>query len=155
MENAAERVRSLLRPLVADLHACDPHWVVFGSAAIALCGYDVQVHDVDVMMSEAGLEQFRLRYARWCECLDVPSGSLFRSFMSRFNIEGHRLEVCGPLEVCREGTWQSVRVDDVATTPDGIRHCSADECRRLLRLFGRPKDLQRLQLMSASGQKRM
>lgn len=154
MENAAEAVRSFLRPLVADLNACDPHWVVYGSAAVALCGYGVEVNDVDVMMSTDGLERFRRLYACWCECAEVPAGSLFRSAMSRFLINGFRLEVCGPLEICRNGRWQKVRIGEVTVLSDGLRHCSADECRRLLRLFGRPKDLLRLQLMS-SGQKRM
>lgn len=146
MNEMNDSLRALLAALASDLDACDPYWVVFGSAALALCGFDVEVHDVDIMTSERGLAEFCRRYADSCTCREVPAGPFFRSPMARFRMDGWQVEVCGPLEVCKQGEWLPVEVREVTIT-DGIRHCSREECKRLLQLFGRRKDLRRLECL--------
>ena len=146
MNDVNDALSAFLAPLASVLDACDPHWAVFGSAALSLCGFDVEVHDVDILTTEDGLAAFRRRFAGCCTCSKVPASTLFRSSMSRFSMDGRQLEVCAGLEVCRQGRWLPVEVQEVTVT-DGIRHCSREECRRLLQLFGRAKDLRRLDLL--------
>ena len=123
MNDVNDALRAFLAPLASVLDACDPHWAVFGSAALSLCGFDVEVHDVDILTTEDGLAAFRRRFAGCCTCSKVPASTLFRSSMSRFSMDGRQLEVCAGLEVCRQGRWLPVEVQEVTVT-DGIRHCS-------------------------------
>ncbi|MGN1256585.1 MAG: hypothetical protein ACI4UA_05415 [Bacteroidaceae bacterium] len=122
----------------------DPSWCIYGSCALALNGLpDVEVHDVDILLTESGvrrmlalLPQVRL-YDR-----DAPGGR-FRSLHAWVDVEGVEIDLSGDLEVLHESSWTPVRVDRVLQS-DGIRYASLQDCVRLLRLFGRPKDLQRL-----------
>ena len=58
MNDVNDALRAFLAPLASVLDACDPHWAVFGSAALSLCGFDVEVHDVDILTTEDGLAAF-------------------------------------------------------------------------------------------------
>ena len=49
-----ERIINCMSPLVAALDKADPEWAIFGSAALALCGMDRPVADIDIILSPEG-----------------------------------------------------------------------------------------------------
>ena len=148
-----ERIINCMSPLVAALDKADPEWAIFGSAALALCGMDMPVADIDIILSPEGAARMEQEWLRTGMALPLDQESApqsqFRSHLVRNNSTSIMVELSGGLEIRTEKGWMPVRPREVLTTPTGIRHCSLQECKRLLTLFGRPKDLHRLRLIEA------
>ncbi len=142
-----EIITRSLAPLVDDLNRADAAWAVFGSAALVLNGVDVAVSDIDIMLTAEGAAQLETLWAAHRIPLDEKSGGLFRSRLSQYRTPGLIVELSGGLELFRADRWQPVLIHEAAITPEGIRHATLPECKRLLQLFGRPKDTARLQLL--------
>lgn len=146
-----EHIINCMSPLVPALDKADPGWAIFGSAALVLCGMDMPVGDIDIILSREGAARMEQEWLKTGTTLppdqeNAPE-SLFRSHLVRNGSTAIMVELSGGLEIRTEKGWMPVRPREVLTTPAGIRHCSLPECRRLLTLFGRPKDLHRLRLI--------
>lgn len=144
-----KKIRKALAEIVPLLDEADADWCVYGSAALVLHGVTgIEAHDVDVMMSVNGLRMF-LRHLPLAEMLggDKP-GSRFRSLHARIYIKGVEVDLSGDLQIQQGDQWQAVTVEEVCHR-DGIRFASMQDCIRLLRLFGRPKDFMRLEQATA------
>ncbi len=142
-----EIITKSLAPLVDDLNRADSAWAVFGSAALALNGVDVAVNDIDILLTAEGAAQLETLWAARRIPLDEKGGGPFRSRLSQYRTQGLIVELSGHLEILRHGRWQPVCIREAAVTPEGIRYSTLPECKRLLQLFGRPKDKARLQLL--------
>ena len=71
-------------------------------------------------------------------------GPLFRSRRrTKRCMKGIEVDVSEGLEIWREGRWMPVTVNDVVCR-DGLRFASLPDCIRILHLFDRPKDRDRL-----------
>ena len=131
----------------ADLQ--DPWWV-FGGAAMALAGLeDHHVPDVDVMASPRDAR--RLIAALDGVVTPDPGEGLFRS-----RVFGQILTTPVPIDIMAEmdvrsgGDWSPVRFDTrmPVSVGDGLVFTpSITEQIAVARLFGRPKDLQRAELL--------
>lgn len=131
----------------ADLQ--DPWWV-FGGAAMALAGLeDHHVPDVDVMASPRDAR--RLIAALDGVVTPDPGEGLFRS-----RVFGQILTTPVPIDIMAEmdvrsgGDWSPVRFETrmPVTVGDGLVFTpSITEQIAVARLFGRPKDLQRAELL--------
>lgn len=135
-----------------QMHCRDP-WVVIGSAACALAGAEVNVADLDLLTSTDDAERL---IALWPSRLDgayVPAGAdRFRSRFARFLFPGMPLEVMGDLQRHDIDGWQPVQVHDTvhAMVADlAVPIPSPHEQIRILKSFGRPKDLARAELLRA------
>ena len=133
-------------------HCRDP-WVVIGSAACALAGAAVEVADLDVLTSTADAERL---IALWPSRLDttyVPAGAdRFRSRFARFMFPAMPLEVMGDLQLHTADGWQPVPVNDtihVTVADVAVAIPSRAEQIRILKSFGRQKDLARAELLRA------
>lgn len=145
-----KEIREALAGVVPLLDKADADWCVYGSAALVLHGMTgIGAHDVDVMMSVGGLRML-LRHLPQAEMLggDKP-GSRFRSLHARVYIKGVEVDLSGDLQIRQAAGWHDVAVTEVCHR-DGIRFASLQDCIRLLRLFGRPKDLMRLEQVVAA-----
>ena len=146
-----EIIASSLAPFLADLNAAGGEWAVFGSAALVLNGMDVEAGDIDILL---GTREAEILEERWNALRIVEQNPMekkdspFRSRLSKFRSPQLTVELSGGLEIRKAGTWQPVTVHEVHTSAQGIRFCTLEECKRLLTLFGRPKDLERLQCIS-------
>lgn len=134
------------------LHCLDA-WVVIGSAAAALAGADVEVADLDLLTSIDDAERL---IALWSSRLDpshTPEASdRFRSHFARFRFPGLPVEVMGGLELHGPHGWQPVRVNERVQVSCGgldVPIPARSEQIRMLQSFGRPKDLQRIERLSA------
>jgi hypothetical protein len=123
----------------------DTHWVI-GSSALVLAGVHLNhVADVDLLTSPRDVEILKVI---WKDAF-VPSyqpekESRFRSHFALFRFGNTSLEVMGDLEVKISGQWQQLVVGDCQTIDIGggsVKIPSLEEQKRILRLFGRPKDL--------------
>ncbi len=129
-----ELLTEILTELKPQLDAEYAGWAVFGSAALALNGMeDMAVHDIDIVVPAAkirrsnGLDEshFRCRERR------------------RFSLRGMEVDISIGLEVRLGNRWMRVVPREICIS-DGIRYATLKECLRLLRLFGRPKDLEKI-----------
>lgn len=143
----AAPLRHTLADCVPDLYRCcrDP-WVVIGSASSWLAGQMLPVRDLDVLTStrdaEALIQHWRTRQLPIDAAADADR---FRSRYARFAFE-LPVEIMGDLQVHDGERWQRLEVRDVVTARiDGLQvpTPSIVEQIRILRLFGREKDVQR------------
>ena len=129
----------------------DPWWI-FGGAALALYGMEaLHVPDVDVLCSPRDAR--RLIQALGGEIEPDPGEGLFRSRVFGHATPGRmRIEVMAEMDVRSGGDWTpvtfSTRVpivleDFTVFTP------SINEQIETCRLFGRPKDLQRAEMLES------
>ena len=137
----------ILASAAVDLR--DPWWI-FGGAAMALAGLDdLHVPDVDVMASPRDARA--LIEALHGAVTEDPGEGLFRS-----RVFGQILTTPVPIDIMAEmdvrsgGDWSPVRFETrmPVTVGDGLVFTpSITEQIAVARLFGRPKDLQRAELL--------
>jgi hypothetical protein len=148
--------------LIATLHACvrvfdagfDAPWCLIGSAALAACGFtDVVPADVDVW---CGREDAASLHARWAEHAvpdHVPAdGERFRSAFARYGHLPMPVEVMGGLELRTAKDWEPLQVQaiiHVEVAGLAVPVPALHEQARILRRFGRAKDLARACLIDA------
>ena len=144
----AAPLRHTLAACVPDLHRhCVDPWVVIGSASIYLADHTLPVADLDVLTSTRDAHALRaLWHDKRLPTEQAAGGERFRSYFARYAFPGVPVEVMGDLEVNDGTQWRRVRVEETRMAQiDGlvIPIPSHAEQLRLLRLFGRDKDLQR------------
>lgn len=143
-------MKSALLRLAPLLHEADPAWCVYGSCALALNGVPgVSVHDVDILLSSGGVRRLLQLLPQAHLLTDDHPGSRFRSLHARVYIGDVEIDLSGDLQLFTQGKWSPVQVEQVCQS-GGIRYASLLDCVRLLRQFGRPKDLKRLELVDAA-----
>lgn len=124
----------LLARITPDLDRLAPSWTLIGSAALIRLGVPLDAAaDLDVVTSVDGAGRLRQAWAAWFTFgqAKAPDGP-FRSLdFARYETPWGRVEVMGGLHV---------RGEPLVIDADGPLP-SASEQLRILRLFGRPKDL--------------
>ncbi len=134
MRTHEERLRRALRRMGQWLDATYPGWVIFGSAALWLNGIeDILPCDIDILAPPpADVKE------EWDE------GPLFRCRgRTKRRREGIEVDISEGLEIRKPEGWLPVRVEEVVER-EGLRYASLAECCRLMRLFDREKDRERL-----------
>lgn len=125
-------------------------YCVIGSAALMLAGIPLATcDDLDILTTRDGAEALSQRWAPALDATAHPHGhGLFRSHFRRFRFAQGVVEVMGDLEI-RQPDWQPVTVAETMVM-HGVRIPTLAEQQRLLALFGRPKDHDRLALLPPS-----
>jgi hypothetical protein len=127
---------ALLERLAPDLEALAGPWAIFGSAALLMQGAPIgEVPDLDVLTGGADAARLEAAWSAWRACDYTPDPAApFRSRFSRYALPEGAVEVMGHLEIRDAGGW-SGRAWPVASVAAQVR---------ILRRFGRPKDLEKL-----------
>jgi hypothetical protein len=116
------------------------NWTIFGSAALLLNGIEgIETTDIDILIPSQNLSRHS----------EIPQqGSTLFSSEERkiYEIQGISVDVSWGLQVWSGKQWNKVEILEVVEK-DGLRYASLPDCIRLLKLFGRPKDLQRLSFL--------
>lgn len=116
------------------------NWTIFGSAALLLNGIEgIETTDIDILIPSQNLSLHS----------EIPQqGSTLFSSEERkiYEIQGISVDVSWGLQVWSGKQWNKVEILEVVEK-DGLRYASLPDCIRLLKLFGRPKDLQRLSFL--------
>jgi len=144
-----ELAQSLGQAAAMAADSLDPWWII-GSTAVVLHGGDVgKVKDVDLMMSAGDAERFLRRAgvrARGGESSDRFRSRVFGTWAGT----PVPVEVFGGFEVVTNDGWRPVALttrEALSVGQSDLFVPSAQELVRLLKMFGRPKDLERARLL--------
>jgi hypothetical protein len=137
-----------LAELVPDLHVhCAEPWCLIGSAAARLLGAEVNVADVDVLVSRADADVLATLWADRRDPRYAPADAgRFRSRFARFDFPGLPVEVMGGLELDQGEGWQPVspgRLVLAGVQGIAVPVPSLDDQIRIFESFGRDKDRER------------
>ena len=134
-----------LTELVPELHVqCAEPWCVIGSAGARMLGAEVDVADVDVLVSRADAATLMAHWADRRDHAHAPAdGDRFRSHFARFRFPGMPVEVMGGLELHDDAGWQPVSPGKLVLV--GLQGLAVpvpalDEQIRIFESFGRDKD---------------
>jgi hypothetical protein len=133
-------VETLVQRLAPDLDAFAAPWSAIGSGALILLGVPLEAAaDLDIVTGVDGARRLRGAWAEWLDPAEpkAPDGPFRSDDFARYDTPWGPVEVMGGLKV-------RGRLLDV---PRGVP--SAADQLRILRLFGRPKDLARAQRLEA------
>lgn len=141
-------LETLLLRLTPDLDAHASSWTVIGSGALMLLGAPFErAADLDVVTSAAGARRLRDAWRGWLVSGEPtrPDGPFRSRDFARYETPWGPVEVMGGLCVHGEPLVVRERVGLIPSGPEQLR---------ILRLFGRPKDLEkavRLEAWLAAG----
>ncbi len=133
---------------VATVMPADAPWWIIGSTALKLSGVEVEPRDVDVFAASGVIEAVRLKLG--AAAMAPRPDAQFRS-MPYFQFQpegGLEIDFMGNLEVFSRGSWTALAIES-RIIAGNIFIPSLDEQRRILHLFGRPKDLARIELIDS------
>jgi hypothetical protein len=133
-------LRALFEHVAPDLDAFASSWSLIGSGALILLGAPLEeAADLDVVTGVDGAGRLRSAWAGWLEAADpkAPDGPFQSQDFARYLTPWGPVEVMGGLKV-------RGRLLDVS----GPLPSAADQL-RILKLFGRPKDLDKAALLEA------
>lgn len=147
-------MRDSLRAALPDIAAGfrDPWWII-GSAAMALSGIaDTAPNDIDVLCSERDAQWLKAAWADHADHAYRPrDDARFRSRFARFIHLPMPLEVMGGLQVNAGDGWETLAIAATERVPVADFEVPVPTFReqvRVLRLFGRDKDLAKAALIS-------
>jgi hypothetical protein len=127
---------------------CDECFII-GASALVLAGIDLNyTPDIDLLTSSRDAD--RLSHLWSARRLDYTpqQPELFRSTYSRFKFSAMDVEVMGNLEINRAGAWTPLLVHDAFEMEDSPwKIPTLKEQMRILQIFNRPKDLDRIALI--------
>ena len=129
-------------------------WWIIGSAAMVLLGVEgVEPHDVDLLCDADDAETLITTWSPYLNADYRPPGAdRFRSRFARFDHLPLPLEVMGGLQVNRGAGWQPLTIAETEQVDADVARVpvpSLREQQRILRLFGREKDLAKAELISS------
>ena len=133
-------LRSLFENIAPDLDAFAAPWSLSGSGALILLGVPLdEAADLDVVTGVDGAKRLRGAWADWLEAgeLKAPDGPFRSQDFARYATPWGPVEVMGGLHV------RGRRLDVAGPIPTGAEQL------RILRLFGRPKDLEKAARLEA------
>lgn len=133
-------LRQLFENVAPDLDAFAPPWSLIGSGALVLLGAPLdEAADLDVVTGVDGAGRLRSAWGGWLDATEprAPDGPFRSQDFARYVTPWGPVEVMGGLQV------RGRTLDLNAPIP------SAADQLRILRLFGRPKDLAKAALLEA------
>ncbi|WP_309092625.1 hypothetical protein [Phenylobacterium sp.] len=152
-------LEALVRRLAPDLARLEEPWTVIGSGALMILGLPVaDCPDLDIVTTADGAAALEQAWRDWRQPDYAPdSAAGFRSRFSRYLAPEGAIEVMGDLELRTAQGWRPVRVGEVRPRRFAgldLPLPTGSEQLRILREFGRPKDLakaERLERWLAAG----
>jgi hypothetical protein len=133
-------VEALFQRVAPDLDALAAPWAVIGSGALILLGAPLEAAaDLDIVTGVDGARRLRAAWAGWLDSDEAkaPDGPFRSDDFARYATPWGPVEVMGGLRVRGRGVEVSGPIP------------SASEQLRILRLFGRPKDLEKVDRLAA------
>ncbi len=144
------RLAAALSRLAEELAPCADPWWLIGSAAMALHGAPgLDVRDIDLLLSRRDAEALLAR--RGIAALPGRPDALFRSdIFARWNAGGIAVEMFAGFHLRSGGAWQPLRPqtrEKLTVAGACLFVPSVAELIAWCRLFGRPKDAAREELL--------
>lgn len=151
--NIKEKINQSLLSIAAELQLINPEFYVIGASAMILSGIEIgETSDIDILTTEVNASKLRHLLKVYMEVApETKENDLFHSNFARFNLPLMDIEVMGNLQIRKNGIWQPVWVQEYREVSVGqviVRIPTIKEQKRILSLFGREKDLKRLQILN-------
>ena len=146
----SQELAETLAMIAAAASDARDEWCIIGSAAVVLHGRSLpHVKDVDLLMSAADAQALLWRVGE--QPRPGRPNHQFRSHVfGTWRAPPIPVEVMGGFSVAANGAWREVHIlapEPVMIAGVQVYVPSAEELVRLLHAFGRPKDLERAQLL--------
>lgn len=146
-----DRIISTLQEAAPDLRLLPDDVYLFGSSASILSGVEINgTQDIDLLTTTRDAELLKNRWADKDLHVEPKPSGRFRSRLSRYRFELMDIEISGGMEIYVGNAWQPFRIDDcrVADINGLSLHIpTLEEQKRILTLFNRPKDLEKISLI--------
>lgn len=147
-----EKIKNTFFEISSGLRLLDNDFYIIGASAMILSGIDIQhTEDVDILTSTS---KAHIIYNHWKDnVVDnyiPPRSDLFKSVFNRYRFSFMDIEVQGDLKVFVENAWIPLVINDYFLYQLGdleIKIPTLQEQRKILTLFGRDKDMQRVKLI--------
>lgn len=151
--NLAE-LEALVRRLAPDLAQLTEPWTIIGSGALMIVGLPVDdCPDLDIVTTAAGAAVLEVAWAQWRQADYAPDpAAAFRSRFSRYLAPEGAIEVMGELQLRTDAGWRPVVLGAIERRRFGGQELplpTPSEQLRILREFGRPKDLAKAERLEA------
>ena len=135
------------------LSQLEDDYFLIGSSALALTGINIaSTNDIDILTSRNNADELKISWSNRLKVDYHPeASSLFRSNFARFDFDTMDIEVMGDLEIQKNNVWIPVVVEDYFLFgKDGyqIKIPTLEEQKRILLLFNRSKDKEKLNLIN-------
>ena len=150
--NIKEKINQTLLSIAAELQEINPEFYVIGASAMILSGIEIgETSDIDILTTEVNASKLQHLLKMYMEVApETKENDLFHSNFARFNFPLMDIEVMGNLQIRKNNIWQPVWVQEYREVLVGeiiVRIPTVEEQKRILSLFGREKDLKRLQML--------
>jgi len=144
-----DQIKSTLQEAAEGLKLLDGEYCIIGASALILMGIDVgETGDIDVLTSSDNSEKLKVFWAdKLVKRPRLKESGLFRSNFGQYQFSTMEVEISGDLEIYKAEKWVPITVDHYHTIQLkdlSVKLPTLDEQIRLLKLFGREKDLKRL-----------
>lgn len=146
------KIYNVLEKAYLGLKVLHDDYFIIGSSALTLSGISIEnTQDIDILMSSRDADCVKKVWSnRVVKNHITKQDNLFRSNFSRYHFEMLDIEIMGNLEVNRNGIWAPLIIQDYVTlifNDIEIKIPTIEEQKRILNLFGREKDFEKLKLI--------
>lgn len=148
--NITEKILSVIEEAYPTLKLLQNDFFIIGSSALILTGIGVgDTLDIDILTSSNDADFLRKSWKNRLLKGYKPqqNDDLFRSNFSRYNFSLLDIEILGELEVKKNNNWERLIIQDytvISKDEIEIKLPTIKEQERILRLFGRDKDIFKL-----------
>lgn len=148
----SEKIHFVLKEAYPTLASLEDEWCIIGTSALVLSGVEFdKTKDIDILTSAKDAQKIKQSWkSRIIKDFDTSNSELFRSELTRYNFKLMDIEIIGDLDVFNSGQWIPLKIQDYIniSTPDfEVKIPSIEEQKRILHLFGREKDLQKIKYL--------
>lgn len=148
-----DKINQTLIGIATQLQEINPEFYIIGASAMILSNIKIgETSDIDILTTEMNASKLQHLLKAYMEVApETKENDLFRSNFARFNLPLMDIEVMGNLQIKKNNIWQPVCVHEYREVSVGkmiVRIPTIGEQKRILSLFGREKDLKRLQILN-------
>jgi hypothetical protein len=147
-----EKILKTLEEASAGLQQLKDDFFIFGSSALILSGIDIaQTNDIDILTSSADAGLLKTIWREKDLRPGNPPTTIFRSDLSRYRFTHLDIEISGGLSVRCGNRWETVVINactGLTVNNTVFKIPTLAEQIRILKLFGREKDREKLALIA-------
>ena len=147
-----EKISYTLGEASHSLRLLKDSFYIIGSAALSISGFKLdEMHDIDILVSARDADFLGKEWGnRFIKGNITKDDELFASKFTRYKFSVLDIEIMGELKVNKNGIWERLEITECKSIDKGgfeIKIPTLEEQKRILQLFGRVKDMQRLKLI--------
>jgi len=151
-----DKIIRTLSEAASGLKLLDDGFFVIGASAIILSGTDIgNTGDIDIIVSSHDADKLKKIWKDKIESNpQLKDSDLFKSNFGRYKFLEMDIEIIGDLLIFRDGRWTEVKVQEYTLTDINglsVKIPTIKDQERILQLFGREKDMVRLELIKDAG----